>query len=326
MRARLTRLRRFLYLIEALPVYGFFGFMRLLPLPVASGVAGAIARGLGPRMPISRRARANLERFLPELSERERARVVRQMWDNLGRMVGEAAYVHKLWDPRMYDEAARFGHDKLIEAARSGEPVTFKTDRLEIRGVENYVRLLTAEGPALLYTAHMGNWELLPVVASRFGIYSSVVFRRQNNPYVNRLVERMRAGMVSLLPKGVEGAVASASVMEQGGRLGLLLDQKQNRGLAIPFFGAPAMTGVTLARLALRYGCPIFGAYVERTGGSRFRIIIQPPLDIEQTGDEDADVAAIMGRVNADLERWIRADPGQWLWLHRRWPKVGATA
>lgn len=318
---RLTRTRRFLYLIEALPVYAFFGLMRLMPLRVASAVGGAIGRGIGPRLPFSRRARQNLERYLPEASAADRNRILREMWDNLGRMVGEAAYVNRLWDPRIYDAAARFGHAKMLEAAGTGAPVTLKTDRLEIRGVENYVRLLTHEGPAILYTAHMGNWELLPVVASRFGVYSSVVFRRQNNPYVNRLVERMRAGMVSLLPKGIEGAIASAAVMEQGGRLGLLVDQKQNRGIAIPFFGASAMTGVTLARLALRYGSPIFGAYVERTGGSRFRITVQPALEVDLTGDDEVDVERIMRCVNEDVERWVRSNPGQWLWLHRRWPK-----
>lgn len=303
-----------------MPVYVFFGLLRLLPHRVASSLGGALGRTLGPRLSISKRAYKNLSRFLPESSPEEQRRIVREMWDNLGRMVGEAAFVHKLWDPRIYDEAAKYGHARLLTEPEDGQSITFKTDRLEIRGVENYARLLTHQGPAILYTAHMGNWELLPVVASRFGIYSSVVFRRQNNPYVNRLIERLRAGMVSLLPKGVEGAIASAAVMEQGGRLGLLVDQKQNRGMPIPFFGEAAMTGVTLARLALRYDSPIFGAYVERLDAGRFRITIQPPLEIELTGNETADIEHIMRRVNLDVEGWIRSNPGQWLWLHRRWP------
>jgi KDO2-lipid IV(A) lauroyltransferase len=321
MRRPTSRAQRIGYFLQAIPVFLLFGLMRAIPVWIASPLGGALGRLIGPVLPVSRKARRNLAVVLADHDSRARARILRQMWDNLGRNIAESAHVEKLWDTGMHAAGARYGIVNLLEAAEKGTPVTLKAGRIELAGAQNFIRVLTGEGPAILFTAHMGNWELLPLGAAQFGVYTSVVFRTPNNPYVARLLERLREGMVTLLPKGYEGAVLAGRVMEQGGRLGLLIDQKQNRGVPIPFFGIDAMTGTTLAKLALRYNCPVYGTYVQRLGGRRFRITMTDPLRIEPTGDDRADERAIMTAVNAEVERWIRDDPGQWLWLHRRWPK-----
>ncbi len=100
----------------------------------------------------------------------------------------------------------------------------------------------------------------------------------------------------------------------------MLVDQKLNDGIAVPFFGRDAMTAPALAQLALRFRCPVVPARVERLGGARFRLTIYPPMGLPDSGDHDADVSETMRRVNAHFEDWIRARPEQWLWLHRRWP------
>lgn len=93
-----------------------------------------------------------------------------------------------------------------------------------------------------------------------------------------------------------------------------------NDGIAVPFFGRPAMTAPALAQFALRFDCPVVPARVERLGGARFRLTIQPPLEIQKSGDRQADVLAAMTEVNRIIEGWVRDRPDQWLWLHRRWP------
>jgi KDO2-lipid IV(A) lauroyltransferase len=127
--------------------------------------------------------------------------------------------------------------------------------------------------------------------------------------------------MVEFLPKGLQGAFGAARVMEQGGRLAMLVDVKENKGIALPFFGRPAMTGTALATLALRHDALIVGTYTERIGKDRFRITVERPLEVPRTGNHDADVRAIMAAINARVEAWVRASPEQWLWLHKRWPK-----
>ena len=322
MSRRYSPLRRAVYFVQALPLFALVGMLRALPLAWASGLGGFLARLVGPLLPPYRVARRNLARCFPDKSEAERRALLRDMLDNLGRNIGEFPQHDRMTDARLDAEIARLRADlePLRAAAARGQRVDAVGDRFAIEGIEQAHRLMEHPGPVLLFFAHLGNWEILRPVAERMGLDTSVVFRTPNNPYAARLIERGRhARGVKLLPKGLQGAFAAARVMEEGGRLGLLIDQKQNRGIAVPFFGRPAMTGTTLALFALRYRAPIYGAHVIRLPGSRFRIVIEPPLDVAVTGDEAADIAAIMTAANAAVERWVRAHPGQWLWLHRRW-------
>jgi KDO2-lipid IV(A) lauroyltransferase len=94
-----------------------------------------------------------------------------------------------------------------------------------------------------------------------------------------------------------------------------------NTGLAIPFFGRDAMTGDAIARLALRYNCAILPANCERLDGCRFRVTFEEPWYPEDTGDQGKDVRTTLFKINQTIEEWIRRKPGQWLWLHNRWPR-----
>ena len=323
---RTRTLRKIGHFLQYIPFRIAFGLMRLVPVRVASAGMGGLLRFIGPKLPYSRRIDTNLDLAMPEATAAEHRRIRRGVWDNLGRVAGELAHVDALWEPKLLDVAAEYGFDEILAAAGRGEEVVLKSDRIEVVGAQNFALWDAWEGPALMYTPHMGNWELLPMLSARFGVLTSVVFRRPNNPFIARHVERMRAGMVSLIPKGYLGAIQAGRVMEAGGRLGFLIDQKQNRGIEAPFFGKPAMTGYTLAKLALDFDAPIFGAVALRigpakAGGSRFRIIVTPPLDYTATDDRKADQLAITTLVNEQVEAWVREWPEQWLWLHRRWPK-----
>jgi KDO2-lipid IV(A) lauroyltransferase len=100
----------------------------------------------------------------------------------------------------------------------------------------------------------------------------------------------------------------------------MLIDQKMNDGIAVPFFGRPAMTATALALLALRHDCVVVPARILRLKGAHFRVILEPPVELPRSGNAAADRLALMTRVNAIVEAWLREKPEQWLWLHRRWP------
>jgi KDO2-lipid IV(A) lauroyltransferase len=320
MRLRIALIRA-LQALEAVPVWAGLGLFKLLPRRAAAGFAAAVARTVGPLLPMTRTARRNLELCFPEKSEAERAAILRAMWDNLGRIAGEFTHRRALWDSTLMDVVERFGLDNIRAAGLRGERVEFSARRIEVEGVEQFIRLLDEKRPVAIFTAHMGNWEALQWMAARLGLNYAVVYRKPNNPFIARLVEGRRGGRVEFLPKGLQGAFGAARVMESGGRLAMLVDVKENKGVALPFFGRPAMTGTALATLALRYDARIYGAYCVRVARERFRIIVEPPLEVARTGDEDADVRAIMAAINAQVEAWIRAQPEQWLWLHKRWPR-----
>jgi Kdo2-lipid IVA lauroyltransferase/acyltransferase len=112
--------------------------------------------------------------------------------------------------------------------------------------------------------------------------------------------------------------------LQQGRSVGLLMDQRYDRGVAVPFFGAPAPTALVPARLALRLGVPLIPARIERRGGARFVITVHRPIEpMSELGLEEAAVGMTV-RVNQLFERWIAAAPDQWYCAKRRWPRPKA--
>ena len=186
---------------------------------------------------------------------------------------------------------------------------------------------MASDTGGILFSAHLGNWEILPLAAGRSGITLTQIYRAANNPFVDRLMRDVRAPLGGrFTTKGATGARELVAALGRGEHLAMLVDQKMNDGIAAPFFGRDAMTAPALAQLALKFDCPVVPARVERIAGARFRLTAYPPLDIARTGDRAADVAETMRRVNAIVEDWIRDRPEQWLWLHHRWPDDGDTA
>jgi KDO2-lipid IV(A) lauroyltransferase len=320
MRPRILLIRA-LQALEAAPIWAALGLFKILPRRAAASFGAAIARAIGPLLPMTRAARRNLALCFPEKSAAARAALLRAMWDNLGRIAGEFTHRRALWDRSLMTVAERYGFDRLRAAAAAGERVTLDAERIQIVGAEQFRMMLDSKRPALMFTAHLGNWEVMPWTAARMGLKFAVIYRRPNNPMIARLIEGRRGGLVEFLPKGMQGAFGAARVMEKGGHLAMLVDVKENKGVALPFFGRPAMTGTALATLALRYDALLVGVYTERLGPHRMRITMEPPLDVPRTGDADADAKAIMAAINARVETWVRARPDQWLWLHKRWPK-----
>jgi KDO2-lipid IV(A) lauroyltransferase len=272
--------------------FGAFGF---LPLDWASAVGGAMARLIGPWLGVSKRARLNIRQALPELADHEIANAIAQMWDNLGRV------------------AAEYPHLRRIRVFEPG-------GRVETHGFEHIERAVAAGRRMIIFSGHIANWEIAMLAAVQYGIEVAQIYRAANNSLVDRMITRFRGTDSELIPKGTVAARRAIAVLRRGAHLTMLADQKMNDGIPVPFFGRPAMTASALAVLALRFDCDVLPARVERVGGAHFRLTVFPPLPLPRSGDHHADVAALMARVNQTLEEWIRDCPGEWFWLHRRWP------
>lgn len=278
---------------EAVLLWFIYHGFRLLPLDIASALGGGLARTLGPLLPPSKRAKRNLELALPDT---DHDAIIKAMWDNLGRLAGE--YPHSL----------EFTRDP---------------SRLELIG-GHYVRELKEKNqPVIFFSGHIGNWELTYALMAHLGVKGTGVFRAPDNPYLNWLFDRHVAtgADLEMIPKGPVGARRSIEALSKGRSLVLFVDQKMNDGIEAPFFGRPAMTAPALATLALKYGTPVVPFRLVRIRGARFRAELLEPIVFTPTGDRNADQLRVMTEVNRILEGWIRENPAQWLWLHRRWPK-----
>lgn len=294
-------LRGLLHHVQTAGLYAAIVLLRCLGPENASNLGGWVTRNIGPLLSVSRVADENLSQAFPELAAPERARIVRAVWDNLGR------------------NAAELPHLKSLRRCPSGPG-------WEIEGEAHVETLRKSAAQVLFFSGHLGNWEMILPIAAGLGLPVSGFYRIASNVTANAMIqslrERAQGRGVSMFPKGAQGARAALAHLQGGGSLGLLVDQKMNDGIAVPFFGRAAMTAPAIAQFALRFSAPVVPIRVDRIGPARFRMICEAPLTITRTGDKKTDTYAILLAVNATLERWIREQPGSWLWLHRRWPKM----
>ena len=272
---------------------------RLLGPKRSTAFGAGLLRRIGPLLPAHRTALANLRAAFPEMPEAERRQIALEAWDNLGRVGAEYAHLDSLFD---YDPAA-------------AGPL-----RTEVAGIEHFAALRDDGEPGLIFSAHLANWELPAIAAARFGLDATAVFRPPNNPAAARLVQEVRRRSMGGLAASTPGAVfAMRDVVEQGGHLGQLIDQHFTRGVVVQFLGRPCLANPLLAKLVRHYECPVHGVRVVRLPEGRFRLELTAPLDLPRAADGTIDVPGAMQAMTAVVESWVRENPGQWLWMHRRW-------
>ncbi|HUE65532.1 MAG TPA: lysophospholipid acyltransferase family protein [Rhizomicrobium sp.] len=283
------------YGAEAAVFFAFMALFRVIGLSAASRLGGFIGRNVFCWLPPDRVARANLARAFPEKTASERNAIRRTMWDNLGRVVGEYPHLDK-FTPK--------GEDPRVTYSL---PPGMTVEALKGR-------------PLLFLSAHLGNWEMMPILAHQVGLDVAAVVRPPNNPYVAQWVARQRRinGPDTMIAKH-NAARPMLAQLRAGKVLCMLVDQKLREGIAVPFFGHDAMTTPAPAALSLKMGCRIWLAANRRLAGARFHVTAQP-LDFTPSGDETDDMASLTAAITAGIEQAIREDPGQWLWIHNRWP------
>jgi KDO2-lipid IV(A) lauroyltransferase len=265
-------------------------------LAVATGRGlSRIAYGLSDRLRLT--GFRNLELAFPEMSEDERKRILLGCFKNLGRLLGEFSQL-----PRATPESLH----RIIEC----------------RGLENLEAAQARGRGVILFTGHLGAWELSSFALSAFGYPINFLVRRIDNPLVEQMIEKMRTRFGN---RSIDKRAAMRPMLRtlrSGGTLGILVDlnTQEHEGIFVDFFGIPASTTSGLSALALRTGAavlPVFIPWDEER--QRFILYVDPPLTIEPTGNQKVDVEQLTSRFTAVVESYVRRFPDQWLWIHKRW-------
>ena len=286
-----------LYALEYVLFIGTMGLFRILGLRRASNLGGWLARTLGPRIPVTRRGRRNMAKAFPHLSSAEIEKHMRDMWENLGSTFAEYAHL-----------------DKFCAAGPN--------PRIELIGFENADNAIALGHGGLFVSGHCGNWELMPRCIADRGLKGTLIYRPPNKPYVDAWISRQRRiGLPTIAAKGGDGARTIVKTLKGGGFLAMLVDQKMNEGIPVPFFGRMAMTPTGAPNLSLRHNSPIVPAWCVRLPNQRFRVTVYAPIVSPRTGDREKDIYEMSLSLNRFIEERIRENPMNWLWLHNRWPK-----
>jgi len=261
-----------------------------LPYETRVRASGWVTRRvIAPLARYDERAEANLSLIYPEMPAAERARIARDVADNAGRTLIEN-YSTGDFLARMADAVPHGPGLAALEAARE------------------------AGRPAILVTGHFGNYEAARAALVARGFEIGGLYRPMANPFFNRhYVRTMEAFGGPVFPQGRRGTAGFVRHLKAGGILVLLTDQHDRRGAELRFLGRPALTAVSAAQLALRYGADLIPFYAtRRTDGLSFDIELEAPI-LHSTPE------TMMQALNDSLEARVKAAPEQWFWIHRRW-------
>ncbi|UOM34567.1 lysophospholipid acyltransferase family protein [Acuticoccus sp. I52.16.1] len=273
------------------------GILRNVPVDAASWTMGRVMGALMPLMSRHERAKEHMALAMPELSEPERDRIARGMWRQLGRVAGEAFQI----DTILADDSRITlpdGFDELVDRCRDG---------------------------CVVATAHLGNWEVAGAVAHRGGKSLAGVYQALHNPLADGYLRRLREPVypAGLFGKGGDLGTRLVGLVRQGAAVGIVADLREKRGIEVEFFGQPAFATPLPAMLARLSGRPLVAGAVVREGGVHFRTVCQI-IDVPHTEDRNRDVQVATQRLHDAFETWIRANPEQWMWTHRKWARSKA--
>ena len=248
---------------------------------------------------LRRTGEINLRLAFPEKTDEERAALLRECFDSLGRELG------------LFSQMASRSREEMKQL-------------IEPRGWENLERARAEHGDRLIYvTAHLGAWEMTSFGISLLGYPLTFLVRRLDNPKVEQLVDEVRKKFGNQTIDKLSAGRSMVKLLRSGeNALGLLpdLNTLDDEAIFVDFFGVPAATTFVIAKLAVRTNTPLipfFAPWSEEKG--KYLLIAEPPIYPECTGDEEADVRRVTVEITRRLENQIRQFPGQWLWIHKRW-------
>ena len=270
----------------------------LLPLRAALFLGSKLGRGFycfSGRL--RRTGNRNLELAFPEMRQSQRRILLHGCFESLGRLLGV------------------FSH------FATANPGTLR-QMIDCEGLEHIEAARQSGRGVILFTGHVGAWELSSFALSLFGCPLSFLVRRIDNPKIEKLIEGRRTRLGNRTIDKRSAAREMLQILQTGGTLGILVDLNtlDREGTFVDFFDVAASTTFVLAKLALRTEAavlPVFAPWDQDR--RRFLLKVDQPLSFERTGNDAEDARRLTQLFTNVVEKYVRRYPDQWLWIHRRW-------
>lgn len=273
----------------AIFIIPFFLILKILPYKASSFLCGAFVSLLAPLTKYQSRVIKHLSIAFPQKNYTQKLEISKKFWFNFGQIIGELPHINKI----------------------------ISSGNLEIFGLE---RIKT--GPAILIGAHLANWEFLLRIGELSDRRVGFVYRPMNNWILNKIqIYRNSKINADFYKKGRIAAIGMANKLKKGEIIGLTNDQVLREGIMVPFFGKKTPTPQAAAVMSIKWKIPIFMVKLERIKKFKFRMTIEKKLEIPNIKDKDKYIYLITKKISKRIEEWIKKNPEQWLWAHRRWGK-----
>ena len=278
-------------------IISLFCIFRIIGLNNASCLGSIIGRVIGPLFRSKNIIKQNIKNGLGEVDKNRETEIINGMWSNIGRTFAEYVFLKDF----------KFNKTNF--------------DHIKINGTNYLNKVKNNNEPAIFYSGHFANFELMAMELDKFGIKCAAIYRPLNNFFLNPLMEYLRMKYIcpNQIPKGRMGIREIISKVKDGYSIALMVDQRVSEGPRTLFFNKPAHTTTIPAQLALKYNCKLVPISLERKEGPNFEMTIHEPYKIEKTGNDEEDTKNITLKINQVIEKMILKNPKQWIWSHNRW-------
>ncbi len=238
-------------------------------------------------------AKNNCKMVFPSLNEKEITKIINNSWRNLGHNLFELTFLRKLLKDK---------------------------HKIEINGLEILERIKKENFPVIFFSIHSSNWEVCVPFLDQNNFKTGAIDRHINNTFFDKYVYKQRTSSLKTkdsfyTPKGKISAKEILEGVINNKNIFLLVDQKDSAGTTVNFFGKKVKTQIGFLKIARKYNLKIVPMKNIRLPNNNFQITFEQPLlhNNNKVSDEEK-----MLEINNIIEKWIRQNPDNWFWQHKR--------
>lgn len=278
------------YFIQSVIIYCFFLAGFILGIKNSRIVFSHIFSLIGPIFRSKKIVKRNLEIFSSQLTNKDKSKIIIEMWKNYGKTFIEYIFLEKL----------RSDDKNVI-----------------IKGEDNISNVIEQKKPVIFVSGHFANFEIMSMEITKRNIKLATIYRPLNNFFLNPFMEYLRKKNVcrNQIKKGISGVRDAIKFLKKDYSIALMIDQRVSEGEKINFFNKPALTTTLPAQLSMKLNLKIVPIFIERTKDDKFLIEFLKPIDNEKFKDK----TELSEELNKVLENMIKRNPFQWIWTHNRW-------
>ena len=264
-----------------------FAVLRHLNLKRSSNVAAWLMRRVGPGLLRGHStASAQLAIAYPDKSPAELEQILAGMWDNLARLTVEYVHLDRIWDFEL-DNPQRQGNIVLDDAT-----------------IERCKQLRARRGPALMFGAHLGNWEVSALAAKMFTPDVDVIFKAPRiTAIADKLVELRSSSGAGLLSADASAVPRIRDALKQGRMIGMLVDEYYADGVPVTMFNRTFPINPLFARFVRIFDCPFHGFFAARMPDGRIRLTVTEAIEPVRDARGRVDVNGTMQTIASTNRR-----------------------
>ena len=282
------------YFIEAIIIYIFFLFIKLVGLNFSRKIFAFIFNFLGPIIKSKKIIEQNLKKINPNLSVSEEKKIIKKMWDNYGMTFVEYIYLKKFRNTDLH---------------------------IKIEGKEILKKITSSNKSVIFVSGHFANFELMSMELTKNNVNLATIYRPLNNYFLNPFMEYLRKKYIcsNQIKKGIPGIKHVIEDLKNNRSIALMVDQRVSEGESVKFFGHKSLTTTLPAQMALKYNCDIVPIYISRNLNNNFDMKIYQPIAYDNFKNRDENKIEITNKINDITASMISKDPSQWILTHNRW-------